>query len=663
MRLVALSKGLSHAAYGSATGLVLALTVAGLVRTGTGGWAETRGALRRERRERASRLTDARLRTAGPLRDTLGELLKLLAPMLSSPTAWRAEYSDREEAVVLSLAFHISCLFYWMHEFAEATKCEQVGVSDTWQFTIEAGLGAIREAFKTKHDDLAAYSPSDRFATCVLHALSEARSRRAQGSAFSECAAAGAGGDVSSEEGLFLQRWQRIELARATLAMPSRGVTQPLGTPLKWPRRIDSASLYSGRTHGFSDWPVQRFPLRVHRAEQRAIGEVMEALVARPDGTGRQPRLIDFAERMYGAGMASTSATAMANEAGEAAGNAVLRPSPADAVDAHASLWALYISPLELEVRRVVRLQLSDQRALTRAQQRELAAARLRLRRVLEKMRSLFEKLGHTAGSRWWRRHGRRLVRAHKAEERKAAADAKLEARETLFAKAKRKAATLMADKKDAKRAAIARRARESWIRAKDKALLLARGELVLPPPPVWGAALRLCVGFVAVVLALSRATAYHTTGDVEASERALRGQGGNGSAHSEGAPGAPTGNTLAQQALLGTTHITTRFEELARCMTAAVRGRGSSGRDTNAERAVAAHEAADIPESTISTNATRSTVDSPETTIAATPDASTQTGGTVVWPTSPSLKTMEMAAAEQHSTRRSVGDPSNHVH
>ena len=37
-------------------------------------------------------------------------------------------------------------------------------------------------------------------------------------------------------------------------------------------------------------------------------------------------------------------------------------------------------------------------------------------------MRSLFEKLGHTAGSRWWRRHGRRLVRAHKAEERKAAA-------------------------------------------------------------------------------------------------------------------------------------------------------------------------------------------------------------------------------------------------
>ena len=97
--------------------------------------------------------------------------------------------------------------------------------------------------------------------------------------------------------------------------------------------------------------------------------------------------------------------------------------------------------------------------------------------------------------------------------------------------------------------------------------------------------------------------------------------------------------------------------------MTAAVRGRGSSGRDTNAERAVAAYEAADIPESTISTNATRSTVDSPETTIAATPDASTQTGGTVVWPTSPSLKTMEMAAAEQHSTRRSVGDPSNHVH
>eukprot|EP00958_Prasinococcus_capsulatus_P022128 scaffold3069_cov227-Prasinococcus_capsulatus_cf.AAC.1 len=47
--------------------------------------------------------------------------------------------------MVLDLLFHLCCLFYWVHEFREATKCELVGVEDVWQYSVERALAALSQ--------------------------------------------------------------------------------------------------------------------------------------------------------------------------------------------------------------------------------------------------------------------------------------------------------------------------------------------------------------------------------------------------------------------------------------------------------------------------------------------------------------------------------------
>ena len=53
--------------------------------------------MKEEERKRQSRLTDVRLRTAGPLRDTVLQLLSLLSGTIQSPAEWRKRRLDKEE--------------------------------------------------------------------------------------------------------------------------------------------------------------------------------------------------------------------------------------------------------------------------------------------------------------------------------------------------------------------------------------------------------------------------------------------------------------------------------------------------------------------------------------------------------------------------------------
>lgn len=53
--------------------------------------------MKEEEQKRQSRLTDARLRTAGPLRDTVLQLLSLLSSTIQSPAEWRQRCLDKEE--------------------------------------------------------------------------------------------------------------------------------------------------------------------------------------------------------------------------------------------------------------------------------------------------------------------------------------------------------------------------------------------------------------------------------------------------------------------------------------------------------------------------------------------------------------------------------------
>lgn len=646
---------LKKTAYGTATGLVLALSAGGIVRVAHGSFAEKGRERARERRARQGRLTEARLRTTGPLRDTLNELLRLVEPMLRDPQSFRADRSDKEEIFVLELSFHLCCLFYWMQEFRDATKCEDIRVEDTFQFSMEAGLKRIRAAFIRKGRELEAYSPEDRFATAALYALARARAERERagrasgtpgfaphGLATNGSTPVGTPGknawrarrhtlpttttgriNESDDEGaqdgpkdsgsgviagiidevidgvveeaasgLFLRRWEAKNLQHKAVRMPRQALPRQIG----YMRNPSSASLAAGQidrifvadagepplpvpaesvapaaavTDAAAAWPVQRYPMRVIMAEQRAIGEVMQSTVAGLDhrASGQDahaagPRFVTFAEYAYrerdafstanggggghvpvpraGTDAHGTSLSTQSTPFGEAlAGGGGERHSSAQAhfaegaTGGHAphgvlggaeqvqraagqqqhehnkgqqqpSLWGLYILPLEAEVRRLVRLQLSDVRRLSRSQSRELHAFRLRLLRVSTELRALEEKLANPAGSKWWRREGKRLMKKQKSEERKEARRAKLEAKETLVAKALRKAASL-APSKHGEGAARRSRARERWRRGKDKALLYARGQLVLPKPPVWGKVVRMLGLFVVTTVGVSR--------------------------------------------------------------------------------------------------------------------------------------------------------------
>lgn len=96
------------------------------------------------------------------------------------------------QVTVVDILFHLCCLFYWMHEFREATKCELIGVEDVWQFAIEKALLALSQvdhsecpdtagqvhlirlarvdgqAFAQRHDAMCTFTPGDRLATIAL---------------------------------------------------------------------------------------------------------------------------------------------------------------------------------------------------------------------------------------------------------------------------------------------------------------------------------------------------------------------------------------------------------------------------------------------------------------------------------------------------------------
>lgn len=67
------------------------------------------------------------------------------------------------QVTVVDILFHLCCLFYWMHEFREATKCELIGIEDVWQFAIEKALVALSQVYYCMSIDR---RPSRLDATC-----------------------------------------------------------------------------------------------------------------------------------------------------------------------------------------------------------------------------------------------------------------------------------------------------------------------------------------------------------------------------------------------------------------------------------------------------------------------------------------------------------------